>query len=109
MLLNIEKTTGLLYQIKRPSPEYRKYSADFRKLASVISSVVSITPNKRGLVTEVLNLTVANITFVGTIVYFDLANGTDCEDYEVTIVITDTTGNTISEDILIKVRKAGLI
>lgn len=107
----IEKTTGLLYSIKRPAPEIRLYSVDFKKLTnnSVISAITSITIAKRNLVTEITPLTVSNQIISNTIVLFNLAGGTDGEDYEITITVEISPTNIVSEDILIKVRKAGLI
>ena len=105
----IDTTTGLLYQIKRPDPETRKYSVDFKKLLTAVSSVVSVTPQPRGLVPEVSALTIADISYTGSVVFFRASGGTADEDYEIKLVVTDSNSNTIVDDIMIKVRIAGVI
>ncbi len=105
----IDKTTGLLYQVKRPSPETRLYSVDFKKLLTGIASVTSVEAQARGLVSEVEALSISNISSTGSVVFFRASGGTDKEDYEIKLVVVDTNGNTISDDVMLKVRIAGTI
>lgn len=105
----IDRLTGLLYQVKRPGSETRKYSVNFSKLLASIGSVTSVIPQARGLVTETTALTISEITSTGTMLYFRASGGTDNEDYEVQMTVVDASGNTIVEDIMLKVRKAGLV
>lgn len=102
MATNIDKTSGLPYQIKRPAPETRVYSVNFKNLLLTIASVTSVVPSDS-------SLTISNIAFTGTVVSFQAANGTDGKDYEITITVVDGLGNIISDDVMLKVRKAGLV
>jgi len=92
----IDKNTGLLYLVKRPTPEKRKYSLDFSRLVSAIQSVDSVVASPS-------DLTVGVPSFIGTVVSFDLSNGTDSVNYFLTTTITDITLNTITERILIRI------
>jgi len=110
MVTKIDKITGLVYEVKRPV-ETRKYTVDFTKVVAsgvTISTVQSIGVAKLNNVTEVTALTADSITVSGTKVSFDVTGGTDGEDYEVTINCTDTSGDILSDDVMIKVRKAGV-
>lgn len=104
-----DKTTGLLYLIKRPSPETRKYSVECKKLVATISAIISIAVQPRGLVTEITALTTSEHSSTGTILYFRASGGTEGEDYELKLTFTDGSGNTIVDDIMLKVRIAGVI
>lgn len=105
----IDEATSLYYLIKRPNPEVRTYSVDFKKITASVNSAISVTAKASDLVTEVDPLVISDISISGTLLVFKVADGTDGEDYEVTCIIDDLAGNIISEDILIKVRKSGLL
>lgn len=109
MVTKIDQITGLVYEVKRPA-ETRKYTVDFTKVVAsgvTISTVQSVGIAKLDNVIEIAELTAGSITISGTKVSFDVTGGTDGEDYEVTINCTDTSGDILSDDVMIKVRKAG--
>jgi glucan biosynthesis protein len=109
MTANIDSESGLLYQVKRPT-ETRKFSVDFKKLLETgvtIASVQSVSAVAAEKVTEIAALTTTNPASSGTKATFDVSGGTDGENYEITINATDSSGDVLSEDVLIMVRKAG--
>ena len=110
-MADIDKTSGLFYQIKRPAPEVRKYSVSFSKLLGAvnIASLTSVVATKQGLVGETSPLVISNQSFLSQTVYFSASGGTDGENYEITITIVDLNGDTIVDDVLLKVRKAGIV
>ena len=103
----VDIVTGLLFTIKRPSPEIITVSVDFKRHLTTIASVTSITPQPRGKVTQETALTVTNSSFTGSIITFDINGGTDKEDYEIQITVVDSAGKPKVEDILIKCRIPG--
>jgi len=107
---NIEPGTNLLFAIIRPV-EIRTISVDFKKFgAGTLVSIVSPVPvTARGNVPAVTPLTVTSVTILGTVVTFKEQGGDDGEDYEITLTVTDNTNQTFSDDIVLKVRKAGLV
>ena len=109
MTKNIDKDSGLLYQVKRPS-ENKTYSVDFKDVipsGQTIASIGSVTASAIGLVTETAALVVGAMSSTNTTVNVKLSAGTDGENYEVSIEVTDTNGDIHADDIMIKVRKAG--
>jgi hypothetical protein len=107
---SFDEEAGLFYIIKRPEPEERVISVDFKNIISSISAVISVTAEPSGLVEFDMNpLEISDIEFIETNLIFKITAGTLDENYEVTCVVEDNIGNVISEDILIKVRKSGLI
>lgn len=92
----IDKNTGLLYVVKRPTPEKRKYSLDFSRLLSAIQSVVSVTASPSDLIVGVPS-------FTNTIVLVDLSEGTDGVNYFLDTTVLDIAGNKITERIMVKV------
>ena len=106
---NIDANTGLIYQVKRPE-ESRKYGVDFSRVLPVGSSLATIETVSAaaiGLVDEVTPLDVAALNVSGSVANINVSNGTDDEDYEITIKCTDSGGDIVSDDVMIKVRKAG--
>lgn len=111
MAKNIDKTSGLLYQVKRPA-ENKTYSIDFKDVipdGQVIASVDSVAAAAVGNVTETVAFSVGSNTFAGTKVNVKLSGGTDGEDYEVSVTVTDDVGDIHADDVMIKVRKAGSV
>ncbi len=103
-MANIDPATGLLFEVKRPG-ETRNYTIDFINLlpiSTLVNSIISMTAMPAGL-------TIQNQAFSGTKVSMDLSSGTEGIDYEITLKIDDTAGNIIEDDVMIKVRKAGLV
>lgn len=99
-----DDATGLYYIVKRPA-ESGDYSMDFRrtlKTGVTIASVVSVSASPAGI-------TVGSGAASGTSIVFSLSGGTDGADYEITGRCIDSTGHTHEDDILIKVRRAGLL
>lgn len=110
MATNIDPTTGLVYQVKRPI-EDKKYTINFDKILPsgvTVASVQSIAASPVGLAVEVEPLVVSVVSVSGTKIIFSASGGTDEEDYEVKVVGTDSTGDTVSDDVMMKVRKAGV-
>lgn len=106
----IDKVTDLPYLVKRPAPESRLYRISFVKFLVDIVGTPLIEIQPSGLVPETDILIVQGaITSADTDVIFRLENGTDKEDYELKFKVTDSSGNTISEDMMIKVRISGKI
>lgn len=86
--------------------------ANFRKIIAegkTVASVTDITAQPVGLVDEAEALTVVSTVVSGLLVGFKASGGSDREDYEVTITVTDSGGDLVSDDVMIKVRKAGLV
>ena len=100
----IDPATALLYQIKRPG-ETRNYSIDFVKLIADGGSIASLT----SITALPAGLTISNTAFSGTQASADISGGTDGVDYEVTAIVVDSQGNILEDDVMIKVRKAGLL
>lgn len=111
ILAKKEDGTELRFTVFRP-PEKKLISIDFAKQlpsGGVITSIVTTAVTPRANVTEVAALTFTNITFTGTVISGWIEGGTDEEDYEITLTLLDNSGQRHSDDIVIKVRKAGLI
>lgn len=109
MPARIDQTSGLIYTVKRPV-ENKTYSVDFRFImptSQTIASVSSTEVQPSGLVTETTALVVESTSISGTTIAAKLSGGTDGEDYEVKFVFVDGAGDIHSEDIMVKVRKAG--
>ena len=111
MAKKIDKTSGLLFEVKRPT-ENKTYSINFKNIipsGQTISSVDSVVATATGLVTETLALAVGTTSFTSTTVNAKLSAGTDGENYEVAVTVTDTNGDIHADDVMIKVRKAGSV
>lgn len=111
MASNFDAATGLVFQVKRPAEE-RTFVVDFSKVLGAgrtLASITDVSAAARGLVSESGALSVAAGSVNVTKVSFKAEDGTDGEDYEVTLVCTDNTGDIVSDDVMIKVRKAGLV
>lgn len=109
MAKKIDKDSGLLYEVKRPA-ENKTYSINFKNIipsGETITSVDSVVATAVGLVAETSALAVGTTGFTGTTVNAKLSAGTDGENYEVAITVTDTSGDVHADDVMIKVRKAG--
>jgi len=109
MAKKIDKNSGLLYEVKRPA-ESKTYSINFKNIipaGQTIASVGSVVATASGLVTEAAALAVGTVGSSGTTVNVKLSAGTDGEDYEIAITVTDTAGDIHADDVMIKVRKAG--
>lgn len=103
--------SSLPFSVKRPG-ESRKYGVDFKNLldaGAALVSNVSVVSTPRGVVAGSSNLVVGAATIAGSIVEFRLSAGTAGEDYDLTAKATDSNGNTVEDDVLIKVRKAGKV
>lgn len=108
---NIDANSGLIYQVKRPE-ESRKYGVDFARVLPAgggLAAIELLSAAGIGLVDEVDPLVVAALNVSGTVANINVSGGTDNEDYEVTIKCTDSGGDIVSDDVMIKVRKAGLV
>lgn len=112
-MIELDKTTGLPFLVKRPSPEVREYSIDFKNLIppnNTIVTVPSVVIRPLGIVSEVTPLTYVLSGYATTTqVKLILSGGTDQENYEILIAIVDSQNNTIEDSVLIKVRKANKI
>jgi len=111
MVTRVDTDSQLVYAVKRPA-EDKTYTIDFKNvlpsgvtLASVSAPVVTAA----GLVTEDDALTADDEAVSGTKVSVKIGGGTDDENYEVTLTCVDSNGDTVSDDVMIKVRKAGLV
>lgn len=104
----IDDLTNLPYQVKRPAPEVRDYSVDFKLLIPTTGTITSVT-SVTVVTTSTNSLIVSNITFSGTLARFTLSNGDDGVNYRINIAVSDSFGNTLEDSILIKVRDAGNI
>ncbi len=110
MTTKIDTNTGLVYEVKRPV-EDKTYTVNFARVLPAgvtLASVDSVVITPLGLVTETSPLQSQSNSVSGTKVSANLAAGTDDEDYEIEITATDSNGDIVSDDVLIKVRKAGL-
>lgn len=110
MATKIDVATGLVYEVKRPA-ETRKYTVDFSKVVvagATILSVQSVDVTALGYVASVDPLTAGTISISDAKVSFNVAGGTDGDDYEITVNCTDSSGDILSDDVMIKVRKAGV-
>jgi hypothetical protein len=108
-MANIDSTSGLLYEVKRPV-ENKVYTVDFReiiKYGRTISSIDSVASQATGNVVEVSPLAIGATSISDRSVSAKLSSGTDGENYEVTVTVTDSEGCVHSDDVMIKVRKAG--
>ncbi len=96
----IDKDTGMLYVVKRPSPESRTYGLDFKRLLSAIHRVdsVVITPS-----TGIDDLTVSDISFKDTVVMIVLSGGSEGVSYKVATSVTDLYLNTLTETFLTRI------
>lgn len=104
----IDIATGLLYNVKRPSPEKRNYSVDFKKQLGSITSIISIEviPITAGAT----SLTTSGHSVSGpTIVSFDAEGGLDKEKYEIRISVADALGNIITDSVMLKIRETGYL
>jgi hypothetical protein len=109
MAKKIDKDSGLLYEVKRPA-ENKTYSIDFKNIipsGETITSVDSVVATAVGLVAETSALAVGTTGSSSTTVNVKLSAGTDGENYEVAITVTDANGDVHADDVMIKVRKAG--
>lgn len=110
MATALDSVSGLVYAVKRPI-ESRVYTVDLIKILPAdvtITSVDSISITAAGNVDDTDTLTYANTAILNTKVSMTLSAGTDGEDYEVTLTCIASNGDLISDDVMIKVRKAGL-
>lgn len=106
----IDVTTGLVYEVMRPY-ENKSYTVHFDKILPdgvTLASVISVAIAASGNVAEITPLSSAAEAASGTKVSMKLSGGTDGEDYEITVKCTDSNGDTVGDDVMIKVRKAGL-
>ena len=109
-MTKIDTGSGLIFEVKRPY-EAKSYTVYFDKILPsgvTLSTVTSVVAVASGNVAVVDALTVTDKAVSGTKVSMKLAGGTDGEDYEVTIKCTDSNGGIVGDDVMIKVRKAGL-
>lgn len=110
MATTLDPASGLVYAIKRPV-EARVYTVDLIKILPAgvtISAVDSISIAAAGNVEDTDTLTYAGTAILNTKVSMTLSAGSDGEDYEVTLTCMASNGDLVSDDVMIKVRKAGL-
>lgn len=111
MASNIDDKSGLVFQVKRPVEE-RTFVVDFRKVIAegkTIASISDITAAAAGLIEEAAAMIVTQTSVSGLQVGFKASGGSHGEDYEVTVKVTDSGGDVVSDDVMIKVRRAGRV
>lgn len=111
MASNFDSLSGLIYEVKRPVEE-RTFLVDFSRVIAAgktIESVDDVASSTVGLVEGSQAMTVVAGSITGLKVAFKASGGTDEEDYEVTILLTDSDGDVVSDDVMVKVRKAGKV
>jgi hypothetical protein len=96
----IDKKTGLIYVVKRPSPEKRYYGFDFSRLLTTIESIHSIVISPS---VNAKDLNYLDVQFNGSVVDLYLVEGINGVTYTVDISVQDTDGNVIEERALVKV------
>lgn len=111
MVTRIDADSNLVYAVKRPT-EDKTYTIDFKNVLPSDVTLASVsTPGvvASGLATETAPLAVSDQAVSGSKVSIKIADGTDEENYEVTLTCVDSNGDTVSDDVMIKVRKAGAV
>lgn len=98
----IDKQTGLMYVVKRPSPERRYYGFDFSRLLTGIKSIhsITITPS-----ININDLIYTDAIISGTVVDIYLEKGILGTVYSIYIVVEDYGRNVIEERALIKLER----
>lgn len=101
----LDSRTGLQANTKQPA-ESRLYTFDFTALlgTETVSGVTSIVQANQGLVTSSTNLTLGTPSFSSPLAQIRLSAGQANEDYKLTALITDSGGNTLELDGILKVR-----
>ena len=102
----LDTHTGLEYFVKQPV-ESRQYTFDFLQLlgSNTVDTIVSVVSETQGIVTGSAALTVGSPTDDNVSkVQVRLEDGTNKEDYKITATITDTGGNTLQGEGILKVR-----
>lgn len=95
----VDAPTGLPLLEKQPA-ETRRFYMDFgEKLRGrTIASIVSLSIAGLGRITGAAALTPGAQTITGDSVTFTIAGGTSGEVYKITVLITDSDGNTLEGD-----------
>jgi len=98
-------TTSSNYLVKAPV-ERRYYSMDFSALLStseIISSITSITSEKRGVGTSDLLIDGTGISSDGKSIEMFIGSGTDFQTYRIEVQIMTSDSNILQGDGLLKV------
>lgn len=105
----IDEATGLVYVVKRPSPEQRDYTVDFSNLLlfATIASIVSITISVYSGTPNTTPLVSSAGTISNSVIFITLSGGTDGLVYEIKTIIIDTAGNELVDSFLVKCKKYG--
>jgi len=103
----VDAETGLLALVKQPRTD-RLFHMDFSAalLGARIQAVDSIVSSSRAKVAGSAPLVIGAASHNGHTVAFRVGGGTSGESYTVTVVVTDTMGNTLEGDGLMVVREA---
>ena len=89
---------------KQPS-EVRNYTMDFTNLLGT-SETISSTPTVTAVIADgsASDLGISSVTYGTGLVNFDVASGTDGNNYIVTVLLSTSAGNTLEGDGPLRVR-----